>query len=57
MAHTLSPKACADLDGIWTYLATESGSEALADRHIDNITARFHLIAEHPRIGRARDED
>jgi plasmid stabilization system protein ParE len=57
MAHTLAPKARADLDGIWTYIAIESGSDTLADRQIDAITARFHLIAEHPRIGRARDED
>jgi toxin ParE1/3/4 len=57
MAHIVAPKARADLDGIWTYIVTESGSERLADRQIDSIVARFRLIAEHPRIGRARDRD
>ena len=28
-----------------------------ADRVVDSITNRFYLIATHPNIGRARDED
>jgi plasmid stabilization system protein ParE len=46
-----------DLDGIWEYIARESRGDAAADRHIDAITDRFYLLARHPKIGRARDED
>lgn len=28
-----------------------------ADRLLDSITHRFHMLATHPNIGRARDED
>jgi plasmid stabilization system protein ParE len=48
--HRLSRQARSDLDKIWFYIAKESGSEALADRHGDAITDRFYLLAEHPRI-------
>jgi len=57
MAHFRSPKADSDLDDIWDYIATNSGSFDIADRLIDSITQRFSLIATHPNIGRARDED
>lgn len=57
MAHRLAPRARADLDEIWQYLARESRSEAIADRQIDAITERFYLLATHPHIGRARDDD
>jgi len=55
--HYLSREARGDLDGIWEYLVRESGSEAIADRQIDAITNRFILLARHPKIGRARDDD
>jgi plasmid stabilization system protein ParE len=42
---------------IWTYIARESGSETIADRLIDSITNRFHLLSSHPHLGRARDDD
>ena len=32
MAHRVSPEAEAELDGIWYYIATESGSMDVADR-------------------------
>jgi toxin ParE1/3/4 len=57
MAHRVSRQARADLDAIWEYVVTESGNEAAADRLIDSLTARFHLLTSHPRIGRARDDD
>lgn len=57
MVHRLSPKARADLDDIWEYIAGQSGSEVVADRQIDFITDRFYLLATHPRLGRARDGD
>jgi toxin ParE1/3/4 len=57
MAHRLAPQAEADLDDIWLYVAKESGSIEIADRLIDSITHRFFLLANHPYLGRARDED
>ena len=38
-------------------VVTKSGSIEIADRLIDSITDRFLLLARHPSIGRARDED
>ncbi len=52
-----SPQADSDLDDIWYYVATNSGSIDIADRLIDSITSRFLLLASHPHAGRSRDED
>ena len=57
MAHHVSSKAQADLDHIWYYLYKESGSAEVADRQIDAITERIHLLGDHPFDGRARDDD
>jgi toxin ParE1/3/4 len=57
MAHRLSPEAEAELDDIWYYIATESGSIETADNFIDSLTDRFFLLARSPHIGRRRDED
>jgi toxin ParE1/3/4 len=57
MAHTLAPQATADLNEIWYYVAIESGSSAIADRFIDSLTERFLLSANHPYLGRPRDDD
>jgi plasmid stabilization system protein ParE len=57
MAHRVAPESEAELDGIWYYLATESGDLEIADRVIDSITERFFLLARYPHIGRRRDED
>jgi toxin ParE1/3/4 len=56
MAHLLALRARSDLDDIWEYITVESGSEAVADRLIDSITDRFDLLANWPRLGRARDD-
>jgi len=56
MAHRVAPRAEAELDGIWYYLAKESGSIEIADRVVDSITERFFLLARYPHIGRRRDE-
>ncbi len=56
MAHRLAPEAGRDLDGIWYYVATSSGTET-ADRLIDAIADRFLLLARFPRLGRPRDDD
>jgi len=57
MAHRVAPRAEAELDGIWYYLAEESGSIEIADRVVDSITGRFFLLSRYPHIGRRRDED
>jgi toxin ParE1/3/4 len=57
MGHIRTPQADSDLDDIWYYVATRSGSLHVADRFIDSVTNRFFLLASHPNIGRARDED
>jgi toxin ParE1/3/4 len=57
MGHSRSPQADSDLDDIWYYVASKSGSVEIADRLIDSITGRFFLLASHPNIDRARDED
>ena len=56
MAHRLAPQAAAELDDIWFAIARESGSIERADRVVDGITRRFHLLATHPRIGRERSD-
>ena len=57
MAHRVAPQAETDLDGIWLYVAKESGSMDVATRLIDAITGRFLLLANFPCVGRSRDED
>jgi toxin ParE1/3/4 len=57
MGHLRTPEADSDLDEIWYYIATKSDSLETADRLINSITDRFFLLANHPNIGRARDED
>ena len=53
----VAPQAESDLDDIWYFLATESGSFEIADRFIDTITARLAVLASHPYVGRPRDHD
>jgi plasmid stabilization system protein ParE len=53
----LAPEAEVELDGIWLRIARESGSIDIANRVLDNITERFWLLAQHPYIGRRRDDD
>jgi toxin ParE1/3/4 len=57
MSHRRSPLADSDLDDIWYYVASQSGSADIADRLIGSITDRFLLLARYPNLGRARDED
>jgi len=57
MAHRLAPQAAADLDGIWYYVATQSGSIEIANQLIDSIADRFFLLASHPYLGRAREDE
>ena len=57
MGAILSPQCDSDLDSIWHYVASESGSIEIADRLIDSIAERFVLLASYPHIGRRRDDD
>jgi len=57
MTHRLASEAEFDLDDIWYYIATESGSIKIADRLIASITERFFLLATNPHLGRSREED
>jgi len=57
MGHIRTTQAGSDLNEIWYYVATKSGSLDVADRLIDSITDRFTLLAGYPNMGRARDED
>ncbi len=57
MGPRRTPQADSDLDDIWHYAATKSGSMEIADRLVNSITDRFYLLAAHPNIGRARDGD
>jgi plasmid stabilization system protein ParE len=52
VAHRVAPRAEADLDDIWLYVAKESGSMDVATRLIDAITGRFFLLATFPFAGR-----
>ncbi len=53
----VAPEALVDLDEIWIYIAQASGSAEIASRVVDSITDRFWLLAQHPYLGRRRDED
>jgi toxin ParE1/3/4 len=57
MAHCIAPRAEADLDEIWLYVAKESGSMEVATRLVDSITDRFCFLANFPHAGRSRDRD
>jgi toxin ParE1/3/4 len=57
MGHIRSPQADFNLDSIWYYIASESGSLEIADRLMDSNTERFLLLAKYPNLGRRRDAD
>ena len=53
----LSPEAEAELDGIWTHIARESGRIEIATRVVESIAERFWLLTRYPYMGRRRDDD
>lgn len=57
MGHRVSLQAGAELDEIWFFVATQSGSAEVADRLIETIVDRFLLLSRFPGIGRSREED
>ncbi len=52
----LSATAKKDLDEIWHYIATNSGSTDVADRWIDSIASAFLLFSRAPEAGTLRSE-
>lgn len=57
MALRVSAEVEAELDEIWSYVATESGDADTAERLINSITDHFFMLSKHPHIGRRRDHD
>ena len=57
MHYRLLPDAQAELDGIWRYIATASGSVEIATRQVEKIEGCFWLLIGNPRAGRRRDHD
>jgi toxin ParE1/3/4 len=57
MYYSISPRAVADLDEIWDYIAQESGNPAAATRVVRQITRVFPEIGKYPYIGRSREAD
>jgi toxin ParE1/3/4 len=52
--YTKRPKAEADLLEIWLYVAQDS--PRAADRLLDRIETQCRLLADNPRLGRARPD-
>lgn len=50
----ISERALGDLSEIWAYIASENVEAA--ERYLGEIEKRFRILAESPRIGRARDD-
>jgi toxin ParE1/3/4 len=56
MSFGFHPKRKPNLTPIWLHIARQCGSIDTANRIIDNITARFWLLARHPYMGRQRED-
>ncbi len=50
----ISPTANSDLTNVWLYVAAHS--PANADSLVDRFDRIFRVLAEHPYMGRGRDE-
>lgn len=57
MALRVAAEVEAELDEIWSYVATEGGNADVAERLINSITDHFFVLAKHPHLGRRRDYD
>jgi toxin ParE1/3/4 len=56
MSVLVSRKVRAELDAIWSHIATESGSLEIADRAVDAITDTLLQLSRYPQLGRQRDD-
>lgn len=54
-AFRLTPRALRDLDAIADYTMTTWG-ERQTEKYISELQERFRWLAQHPKVGRARDE-
>jgi toxin ParE1/3/4 len=52
----LAPDVEAELDAIWLYVARGSGSIDTANHLADQISEHFWQLAQHPYIGRTRND-
>jgi len=50
MALRVAAEVEAELDEIWSYVATESGDADVADRLINSITDCFFTLSKHPHL-------
>jgi|SRR5258708_7665999 len=57
MALRVAAEVEAELNEIWSYVATGSGDADIADRLIDSITECFFVLSKHPHLGGRRDYD
>ena len=48
------PRAADDLVELWDYVAEDNVRRA--DAFLDDVDAKFHLLAEQPMLGRSREE-
>lgn len=53
--YVLSPRARADLDGIWDYTAARWG-DTQAERYLREIVTAIQIVANDPRKGRVCNE-
>ena len=51
---TRRPRAREDLLEVWSYIADDN--ETAADRMLDRIEQKLHMLADNPRAGRERSE-
>ena len=52
----ISPRAQADLDGIWDYVGIESDRPLAASRLIEMLYEKFSFLAENPQLGESRPD-
>ncbi len=52
--YRLSGQSRSDLDDIWLYIASDNITAA--DRIMDELLAKFQMLATQPGLGRIRDE-
>jgi toxin ParE1/3/4 len=57
MGLRVAPEVEAELDEIWSYVASESSNADVAERLITSITDHFFMLSKHPQLGRRRDHD
>jgi len=57
MRVSICRRAQTDMDGIWVYVATESGSTHQADQVLESISKTLRILRNSPFAGRTRESD